>query len=82
MSDKGERQRSQPGWYGLFMYTVVVLAVGVLLGHFLTMCPTQGLRMALYPWWMIAGTAGMALFGVFLFGALGFELTKGERHDN
>jgi hypothetical protein len=65
-------------WSKLFLYTITVGGTGFLLGHYATLCPSPGLRAALYPWHMHLLLAAMIIFSLFMFLALGFHLSSVE----
>lgn len=61
-------------WYQLILYTTTVLAVGLLAGHFITLCPTNGLRVANYSWSMYISYGLLIVFGFVMFISIGFRL--------
>jgi amino acid transporter len=79
--DSPQAQQKTGSWHSLFMYTTTVLAVGVLAGHLLTLCPTTGLRAANYSWTMLIIFALMIVFAVAEFISIGYRLKGTTNHD-
>lgn len=72
---KETQERREIGdWYQLILYTTIVLTVGFLAGHLVTLCPTTGLRAANYSWTMYVLYGLMIVFALAMFVSTGYRL--------